>query len=35
MDLKKEYNLEIEPKVEKILNFYLWSKSIYDFLEEC
>lgn len=34
MELKKEYNLEIEPRIEKILNFYLWPKSIYDFLEE-
>lgn len=30
MDLKKEYNLEIEPKVEKIF----WPISIYDFLEK-
>lgn len=30
MDMKKEYNLEIEPKVEKML----WPISIYEFLKE-
>ena len=30
MDLKKEYNLEIEPKGEKII----WPISIYEFLEK-